>query len=111
MGLANVFGRLQKLMTPRVRSERISSNEYELNSYLERDRQENIKKLVHEYRLKDANQILVGQKMETGSTILENHSDVFRTKPQHRIMAGGQSSILGSKKKRILGGGRGGFGR
>ena len=97
MGIKETLKKVNKLFGAgnSIQGKKLSPAEVELNSYLERERQDNIKKKLFHYRKQNSNEILMGHKMEGGSTVLSsknvfNHKNNIRNK---KILDGRNSML------------------
>lgn len=71
MDIKKTFGKIQALFNNQnVQGRKMTPNEVELASFKERERLDNVKKELSHYRKKDVQELLIGHKIETGSTII-----------------------------------------
>jgi hypothetical protein len=76
MGFKEVLERVSGFFN-RESGTKISPHEVELRSYLKREHEDRIKRLVHHYRLKDSKDLILGRKINSGAAILKS-GNVFK---------------------------------
>lgn len=78
MGIREVFIKAQKLFgdsESRAKPKGLTAEEVELKFFLERERLDNVKKVLAKYRKKDNQELLIGKPMERGSSILKKENN------------------------------------
>jgi len=92
MAIKETIKKLSKLFTPKQsdNGRRLTPNEIELMSYERREYLDNVKKKLSGYRQKNFNEVILGSKIDTDSSLLKSNN-IFKEKSKVK-----QPNILGN---------------